>query len=580
MKPIFQLFRGRQGLRAPVGCLLLFLAALAQPATRAADDPFHKDNRQVPDTAGRIDFSATISHKEAKPGDIITVTIIGKPRPGFHTYPLTQRATDQLEDQLTSIYYLDTTVFRPLYPIKETPPERKDEGSAGVLLEHEHEFTWSQDFLVVQPDRPGTKYLSLAVYVQVCDQSCKWGWYFFDFPVVLASAEPAPTSRDAELSPRLTRPSVEVIDPKTGDKVLEDDDFAATTPTDLPSFLGLAVLWGALSLVTPCVFPMIPITVSFFIKQTEVKKHSPLLLAAVYSGTITAVLTLGGIFLIQILQPFSQHYATNFLLGALFFAFALSLFGMFEIVLPSRLVNVTSSQEGRGGVVGTVFMALTFSIISFTCVAPFYGGFIGLMSSSETVAWWSSPDVLLKLCLGALIYSLTFASPFFVLALFPTLLRALPKSGSWMNTVKVVMGFLELAAALKLFRTAELSLTGKAEYLTFDIVLGGYVALAVACGLYLLGLFRLPHDHGAPESLSVSRLLLSIACIGLGLYLMPGLFKDGTGQRQRPNGIVYNWLESFLLPDEHFARFCDLEQALKAAADEKKLVFIDFTGLT
>jgi thiol:disulfide interchange protein DsbD len=570
-----QLTRG-----AIAGCALFLAGLLMPPTARAAEDPFSEANRKIPDTADRIDFTATISQKEVKPGDVITVTITGKPRPGFHTYPLSRRAKDQSGDQLTSLYYLDTSVFKPLYPIKETESVVKNEEGAGVLLEHEHEFKWSQDFLVLQPKDVGTKVLSLAAYVQVCDdKSCKWGWYFFDFPIVLASADPVPQARLDELAPRFTKPPLEVFDPATGKVTSDEEDFSETTATELASFLGLAVLWGALSLVTPCVFPMIPITVSFFIKQSEVKRRSPLLLAAVYSGTITAVLTLGGIFLIQILQPFSQHYVTNFLLGVLFFVFALSLFGMFEIVLPSWLVNLTSSKEGRGGVVGTVFMALTFSIISFTCVAPFYGGFIGLMSSSESIAWWSSPDVLLKLSLGALVYSLTFASPFFLLALFPTLLRALPKSGSWMNVIKVVMGFLELAAALKLFRTAELSLTGRAEYLTFDIVLGGYIALALACGVYLLGLFRLPHDHGAPENLGVARLLVSVAFLALGLYMVPGLFKDSAGQRQRPNGIVYNWLESFLLPDEHFARFCDLEQALKAAEDEKKLVFIDFTGL-
>jgi thiol:disulfide interchange protein DsbD len=567
--------------RAVAGCILILLGIGMPPLARAADDPdpFSEGNRQVPKTANRIDFTATISQKEAKPGDVITVTITGKPRAGFHTYPLTRRAKDQQEDQLATVLYLDSSVFKPLYPVNETEAEVKDEGVVGKLLEHEHEFTWTQDFLVLQPDRVGTKYLSLAVYLQVCDQSCEWGWHFFDFPVVLASADPVSPSREAELKQRFTRPALEVYDPAKDVITSEDDDCKETTATDLPSFLGLAVLWGAVSLVTPCVFPMIPITVSFFIKQSEAKKHSPLLLAAVYSGTITAVLTLGGIFLIQILQPFSQHYVTNFLLGVLFFVFALSLFGMFELVLPSWLVNLTAAKEGRGGVVGTVFMALTFSIISFTCVAPFYGGFIGLMSTSETVAWWSKPEVLVKLCLGALIYSLTFASPFFLLALFPTLLRALPKSGSWMNIVKVVMGFLELAAAIKLFRTAELSLTGKAEYLTFDIALGGYIALALACGVYLLGLFRLPHDDGAPAHLGVARLLVSIAFIGLGLYMVPGLFKDSTGQRQRPSGVAFNWVESFLLPDEHFTRFCDLQQALKAAEDEKKLVFIDFTGL-
>jgi len=592
-------------------------------ATGADDGPFGKDNAQIPETANRIDFKVDVSAKEAKPGDIITVTITGTPHKGFHTYPLTQKTPDQQEGQLCTLHYLDTPVskldtpvFQPLYPITESEPQQQTIPELQqVVLEHDHEFTWKQDFLV-QKTPPGRKRLTFAVHVQVCDQSCAFGTHILETPAIFIDDgpdEPVP----ADIKERFTQPPIlEVIPgfgpapivgppaPKEGPKIGSTHGKSAPTTTtapaadtDLLSFLGLAVLWGALSLVTPCVFPMIPITVSFFIKQSESKKSSPFVLALVYSGTITTVLTVGGIFLIQILQPFSQHYVTNFLLGVLFLVFALSLFGMFEIVLPSWLVNLTSAREGRGGIVGTMFMALTFSIISFTCVAPFYGGFIGLASSSQGTAWWSNPDILLKLCLGALAYSLTFASPFFFLALFPSLMRTLPKSGAWMNTVKVVMGFLELAAAVKLLRTAELGLMGKAEYLTYDLCLGIYVALAILCGLYLLNLFRLPHDHGMPESLSVGRLMFSIAFISLGLYLMPGLFKQGDGERQRPKGVVFEWLESFLLPDQsggeiattdgagprspekRLTWFGNLDKALKQAETEKKLVFIDFTGL-
>ena len=148
-----------------------------------------------------------------------------------------------------------------------------------------------------------------------------------------------------------------------------------------------------------------------------------------------------------------------------------------------------------------------------------------------------------------------------------------------------------------MLRAAELGLFGKAEYLTYDLALGIYVALALACGLYLLNLYRLPHDHGAPESLSVVRLLFSMAFLALALYLMPGLFKQGDGDRQRPKGVVFNWIESFLLPDEspgevatgvpssprstdkRLVWFGNLDKALKQAETEKRLVFIDFTGL-
>src|SRR5262249_53605675 len=161
---------------------------------------------------------------------------------------------------------------------------------------------------------------------------------------------------------------------------------------------------------------------------------------------------------------------TNFLIGALFIYFALSLFGMYEIELPSGLARFTSAREGQGGLVGTIFMALTFTIISFACVAPFLGGFAGTATSERP--WW-------PMCLGGLSFSITFAAPFFLLALFPTLLRKMPKSGSWLNTVKVVMGFLELAAALKFLRAGELLSSARPSFFTFDLVLGMYVALAI-----------------------------------------------------------------------------------------------------
>src|SRR5207249_8157756 len=146
-------------------------------------------------------------------------------------------------------------------------------------------------------------------------------------------------------------------------------------------------------------------------------------------------------------------------------------------------------------------------------VAPVYGSFIALAASAQSVAAW------LKLFLGALTYSATFASPFFVLALFPSMLRTLPKSGSWMNTVKVTMGFLEVAAGLKFLRAAELRYFAGAQFLTYDLVLGMYIAISLLCGLYLLNVYRLPHDHEPIEQLSVPRLLFSLLFLSLGLYL-------------------------------------------------------------
>jgi thiol:disulfide interchange protein DsbD len=261
-------------------------------------------------------------------------------------------------------------------------------------------------------------------------------------------------------------------------------------------------------------------------------------------------------------------------LGGLFIFFALSLFGMYEIRLPSGFANFTSARGGQGGVIGTVFMALTFTIISFTCIAPFYGGFIGLTASAQTAGDW------LQLLLGVLAFSATFASPFFLLALFPSLLRSLPKSGSWMNTVKVVMGFLELAAGLKFLRAGELYLSDTAEVLSYDLVLGVYIALCALCGLYLLKIFRLPHDHEVEPQLGVGRLAWSIAFLSLGLYLTPGLFKTASGP-QRPGGMVFAWVDSFLLREaEGLTWQGNLQKGLQEAEKQGKLVFVDFTGKT
>jgi thiol:disulfide interchange protein DsbD len=213
-------------------------------------------------------------------------------------------------------------------------------------------------------------------------------------------------------------------------------------------------------------------------------------------------------------------------------------------------------------------------------VAPFLGGFSGTAAAARPL--WHN-------LLGGLAFAVTFASPFFFLALFPALLRRLPKSGSWLNSVKVVMGFLELAAAFKFFRTAELIQTAASPSLfTFDFVLGLWIALSVLCGLYLIGMFRLPHDT-PEEHISVARLLFSAAFFALALYLAPALFKvNSAGQPQRPGGAIYAWIDSFLLPesiegDSETVHTASLDHALTLALADKdnpKRIFIDFTGVS
>ncbi len=329
---------------------------------------------------------------------------------------------------------------------------------------------------------------------------------------------------------------------------------------------------------------MIPITVSFFLKQSEKEHHRPIAMAVVYSLTIVVVLTFSAVVLLSFFRLLSISPKMNFALGALFVFFALSLFGMYDIQLPAGLARLTSAREGQGGLVGTMFMALTFTIVSFACVAPFLGGFGGTAAGSDLT--------LTERVLGGLAFSATFAAPFFVLALFPSLLRKLPKSGSWLNTVKVVMGFLELAAALKFFRAGELVNSSTPTLFTYDLVLGMWIALSLLAGLYLLNVYRLPHDTPA-EHISVPGLIVGFLFLSLGFYLAPALFRySAEGEKQRPGGAIYAWIDSFLLPESREGKAGGLEWTgdLKRAVEEarayrertgqRKLVFIDFTGET
>jgi thiol:disulfide interchange protein DsbD len=593
---------------APTAKLITFSVRLSP------DDPF-SDANQV---------GATL--KEVRRGESIRLTITATPKKGYHTYPLTRRTAKQSKGQLTALKYDKSDTFRPLWPAEETEAEFVDEGpEIGVLLDHERRFTYSQDILVLPTAKPGPAELRFTIDLQVCKTSCVRGEHVFSLPVKVLS-EPA-VSPDPEVEKRLAaaEPEPEVVAPAFGTVVKKREEEPAPAKSAGPavkmsdatggasdpaatrraaarsgkeadlSLLGRILKMfggGLLSLLTPCVFPMIPITVSFFLKQSEARPQRAVLLAGVYSLTIVLVLAAGGLLLVKVLQQISRHWATNFGLATMFFVFSLSLFGMFDLTLPRWLSDATSAREGQGGVLGTFFMALTFTIISFTCVGPIYGGFIATEATASGGGWLHNvPSVLA--------FSVAFALPFFLLALFPGLLRTLPRSGAWMNAVKVVMAFLELAAVFKFVRAGELNLFGKADWFTFDVVLGIWIALCVACSLYLLSLYRLPHDHDAPDSIGVVRLQFSLTFLALAVYLTPGLFKNDAGVSQKPRGELFFQIESFLLPDTPASQpwrgsapgsgdssrprglvwHSRLDEALARAKADRRLVFIDFTGI-
>lgn len=353
-------------------------------------------------------------------------------------------------------------------------------------------------------------------------------------------------------------------------------------PNDLPlgSFVWLAITLGALSLLTPCVFPMIPITVSYFTNHASHSRAKAVRLATIYSLGIIATFTILGMLLAIFvgaagINLFAANPWVNLVITAIFLMFAFNLFGAYELQVPSsvltKLDNLTRTKEGEGsGIVGALLMGLTFTLTSFTCTSPFVGTI--LVSASQ--GNWRMPLV------GMLAFSTVFALPFFVLALAPQLVSQLPRAGGWMNSVKVAMGFLEVAAAMKFISNVDL--IWKWGIFTRSFVLAIWIAIGVVLTIYLLGKFQLFHDT-KPEKIGALRLVSAILSLAVSFYLLTGLFGAKLGE-----------LESFLPPDldnsasKVFGKSKDepvwiendLDQALAKAKTENKRVFVDFTGYT
>jgi thiol:disulfide interchange protein DsbD len=356
-------------------------------------------------------------------------------------------------------------------------------------------------------------------------------------------------------------------------------------------FVWLAFTFGAISLLTPCVFPMIPITVSYFMKHAQGDRAKTIRLATVYSVGIIATFSLLGMLLAIFLGAagitlFAANPWVNLLIAAVFILFAFNLFGFYEIAIPASLLTkldkLTRAEEGKGSeYIGALLMGLTFTLTSFTCTSPF----IGTILVSTAQGNWKMP------LLGMLVFSTVFALPFFILATVPRILHTLPRSGGWLNSVKVVMGFLEIAAAVKFL--SNIDLVWGAAYagssgpfygfaFTREMVLLVWIAIGIGISLYILGVFKFKHDSPVKE-LTPLRIIFAGAFIALCIYLTTGILGRKLGE-----------LESFLPPKNAESRFNilgnkeeestwivnDIEEARRRAKAENKQIFIDFTGYT
>lgn len=342
-------------------------------------------------------------------------------------------------------------------------------------------------------------------------------------------------------------------------------------------FILLAIGAGLASLLTPCVFPMIPLTVSWFSGHAS-KRSESVRMALAFGAAIILTFTALGLLAASLLGAAGAHTIAanpwiNLLIGAIFAVFALSLLGMFELTLPGRFVNYFNRQgNARSGYTGTFFMGLTLTLVHFSCTVPFVGGLLALATATGE---WTYPVI------GMVVFSATFAVPFVAFALFPKALQSVPGTGSWMHRIQVTLGFVELAAALKFLSNADLvmgwGLISRPVAIALAMVIFGLA------GFYLLGKIRMPHES-ASRPVGVGGLLFAAAFLGISLYMLPGLF-----------GAPLPGIDAWLPPaqateagsgvfseraDQESVWSENIDAAFEQAQGIRKPVFIDFTGYT
>lgn len=405
----------------------------------------------------------------------------------------------------------------------------------------------------------------------------------FDHAVATAAV---PEQEDAENTIAEDNTTASLVEAAVNDTPKEEES--------LWSFFVVAFLGGLVGLLMPCVFPMIPMTVSYFMKSgSKAKLH-----ALIYGLSIVVIYVIFGIILSLIFGPdfaniLSTHWIPNILFAIIFIIFALSFFGYFEITLPSSWVNKSAKMESTGGIIGIFFMALTLVLVSFSCTLPIAGA----------VALNSVGGSLLKPIIGMLGFSLGIAIPFTLFAFFPGLLKNMPKSGGWMNTLKVVLAFVELAFALKFINVPDQ--TYHWGILDREVYLALWIVLFSLMGIYLLGKIKFPLDDDMPVQKSPFRFMMAIATFAFVVYMIPGMFgaplKAISGWlppmttqdfdinqvvRQESGANSNNTLqvnETALFGDRldlphGIQGYFDYDQALRVAQQLNKPVFIDFTG--
>ena len=427
-----------------------------------------------------------------------------------------------------------------------------------------------------------TEFVKLILKYQVCKEVCINEEKYIVFDLVKENGKVFKDFNEFQAYGKVQE-EVEKIEPVK--EVVKKEE-----KQDIWTIFFVAFASGFFALLTPCVFPMIPMTVSFFTKQSKnlaVGRRNAIL----YGIFIVVIYVLlgslvTGIFGADALNALSTNVWFNLVFFLLLVIFAVSFFGAFEIMLPNSWANAVDRKADRGGIIGIFFMALALAIVSFSCTGPIVGTLLVQAASEGGLA----P------ILGMLGFSLAIAIPFALFALFPGLMNSLPKSGGWLNSVKVVLGFLELALAFKFLSNADLVL--QAHILEREVFLAIWIAIFGAMAFYLFGKIRLSHDSPLTH-ISSGRLILGLFVLSFTLYLIPGLwgaplklisgFPPPLNYSESPYGVGYSkgsvaGLTEGELPEEaelgpyQLVTFTDYDAGMAYAKAENKPVLIDFTG--
>ena len=423
----------------------------------------------------------------------------------------------------------------------------------------------------------------------------------WEFDLYLDGKEHAPASEAAApASPALQLPgALSLPAPDSGAAALETTVSEAEPASSGSSLWGLileAILWGFAMLLTPCVFPMVPMTISFFLKGSGSATAGRfkammygLFIVLLYTVPISAIIGItwlvgGSGVTADIFNWLSTHWLPNIIFFLVFMAFAASFFGAFEITLPSKWTNDADRKSERKGLGGVFFLALTLVLVSFSCTGPIVGTV--LIKSTQGEFW--TPMVTM------LAFSVAFALPFTIFALFPSLLKKLPKSGGWLNSVKVVLGFIEIALGLKFLSVADQ--TYHWGLLDREVYLAIWIVVFTLLGLYLLGKLRFKYDSPT-EHLSVGRLALAIAVFSFVVYMIPGMF--GAPLKALSGYLPPMETQDFVISRESAAAavpaevqdadgmitiahglkaYDNIDDAVAAARRSGKRIFVDITG--